>query len=158
MGSAEHTRLVAWSHQMRDVHTRLLDAWAVAYDAAESHGPPPPQARELLLHCWGFCLSVSGHHRGEDTVLFPALARQHPELVPVLSRLRSDHSMLEHLLGGYREALDSQADSDELRQHLDGIGAVLQTHFRYEERVLLPLLDALPLQAEPREVFGPLAP
>lgn len=38
---------------------------------------------------------------------------------------------------------------------MDGIGAIMESHFRYEERQLLGVLDALDLDAEVTEVLGP---
>jgi hypothetical protein len=43
-------------------------------------------------------------------------------------------------------------------RHLDGIEAVMQTHFRYEERRLLDVLDSIPDESvTAAELFGPLA-
>lgn len=43
-----------------------------------------------------------------------------------------------------------------LARHLDGIGAIMESHFRFEERRLLTVLEALALDADPRDVLGPL--
>jgi len=69
----------------------------------------------------------------------------------------TDHNMLEHLLGGLTAAIDEGADDDALHRHLDGIGAVMETHFRYEESQLLTVLDALALEGTPTELLGDLA-
>lgn len=69
----------------------------------------------------------------------------------------SDHNMLEHLIGQLTAAMESDADPDELHRHLDGIGAVMETHFRYEESQLLVVLDALALEGEPTQLLGDLA-
>lgn len=146
---------------MRTVHHRLSDALDLALAAAEkstdSGLTPPDPASDPVLHCWGFCLALSGHHRAEDLVLFPELAAAQPHLHPVLARLRSDHSMIEYLLGQYRHALAEHRPAAELITHLHGISAVMTTHFRYEERHLIPLLDALDLPPEPQRVLGPPA-
>lgn len=159
--SPERERLRAWSQQMHTVHQRLSDALDVARESAEDAiasaiGPSDPAA-DPVLHCWGFCLALSGHHHSEDEVLFPHLAAAHPQLQPVLAQLRSDHSMIEHLLGEYRAALAQQRPGADLVRILDGISAVMTTHFRYEEKSLLPLLDALDLPDDPQQVLGPLA-
>ena len=66
--------------------------------------------------------------------------------------------MIEHLIGELRRAMDAGAATEEKARHLDGIAAVMETHFRYEERRLLDVLDAIDLDgAEPAELFGPLA-
>ena len=43
-----------------------------------------------------------------------------------------------------------------LLRHLDGVEAVMESHFRYEERQLLTVLESLDLAAETSEVLGPL--
>lgn len=40
--------------------------------------------------------------------------------------------------------------------HLQGLAAIMESHFRFEERELEPLLDRLQLEADPGSVFGPL--
>ena len=66
--------------------------------------------------------------------------------------------MIGHLLGEFRHSMGAGGSPEELLRHLDGIEAVLTTHFRYEEKRLLDALDALVLDGlEPPQVFGPLA-
>jgi len=147
---------------MRRVHTRLREALAVvraAGDADEGDagdGLGGTAIDDLLLYCVGFCTALDAHHRGEDRTLFPAIEAAHPELADVLRALRQDHSMLAHLIGGLRAAAGSGASRAELDRHLDGIEAVMETHFRYEERQLLTVLEALALDATSREALGPL--
>jgi hypothetical protein len=66
------------------------------------------------------------------------------------------HSMIAHLLGGLEEAVDRSAAPAELDRHLDGIAAIMESHFRYEERQLLSVLETLALDADPTAVLGPL--
>lgn len=178
-------RIVAWGAELRRVHVQLRRAMALAREAVEdaadgtaleggavSEGGTAPEgsataARELLLFCHGFCLALSGHHRAEDGALFPQLVAAHPELAPVVAKLKQDHSMIEHLIGGLDAALTRGAPAEETLQHLDGIEAVMETHFRYEERQLVAVLDASPglgshgrgsqdLGADRQRLFGPL--
>lgn len=149
MSERETTRLVAWNQEMREVHRRLREA--VRLITADELAPA-----DLLLFCHGFCTALDGHHRGEDTTLFPAIEAAHPHLRPVLRALRQDHSMIAHLLGGLRDAVLSEAPPEELRRHLDGISAIMENHFRYEERQLLTVLETLHLTADPKEALGPL--
>lgn len=65
---------------MRSVHNRLREALKVTREAARAGVPAEPAARELLLFCRGFCTALTGHHVGEDSRLFPAIAAAHPEL------------------------------------------------------------------------------
>jgi hypothetical protein len=160
----EHTtgttpgRTRAWSSEMRAVHERLRAALAISREQIEDGGDVDPPSRELLLYCWGFCAALSGHHRAEDDALFPRLVEQRPDLAPVIGQLARDHSMIEHLLGELGRALDGGAPAAEKLRHLDGIEAVMETHFRYEELRLLDVLDrVLDDGPAPADLFGPLA-
>ncbi len=157
MTESETHRLVAWAHEMRTVHQRLRDALEIARESVEDGSVPPAPERDLLLHCWGFCTALGGHHRGEDDVLFPALVRAHPDLAAVVAYLKQDHSMIEHLIQGFRNSLDSGSDPATLLRHLDGIDAVMESHFRYEERELMEILEHLELDSDPTSALGPLA-
>ncbi|MFT4187337.1 MAG: hemerythrin domain-containing protein [Aeromicrobium sp.] len=155
MTEGEKTRLVAWSQELRAVHGRLREALRLVRDTVDG-GDPLEASRDLLLFCHGFCSALTRHHQGEDRELFPAIAAAHPELRDTLSYLRQDHSMIEHLLNGLRDAVDHAATPEELDRHLEGIAAIMESHFRYEERQLLAVLESLALDADPREVLGPL--
>ncbi|MFF0056066.1 hemerythrin domain-containing protein [Streptomyces microflavus] len=156
MTERETTRLVAWSQELRRVHHRLREALEVTRTALDEGVPGESATRELLLYCHGFCAALDSHHQGEDRTLFPAIAAAHPELRPVLRSLEQDHSMIAHLLGGLRAAVDRAASPEELDRHLEGIAALMENHFRYEERQLLAVLETLELTAAPGEVLGPL--
>lgn len=156
MTERETTRLIAWSHELRSVHRRLREALAVTRASLADGTPGEAATRELLLYCHGFCAALDGHHRGEDRTLFPAVAEAHPELQPVLRALEQDHSVIAHLLGSLRAAAGRSAPPAELSRHLDGAAAIMESHFRYEERQLLTVLEGLDLAADPAEVLGPL--
>ncbi|MGK9146762.1 hemerythrin domain-containing protein [Plantibacter flavus] len=156
MTERETTRLIAWNNELRSVHRRLRDALAVAQAAVTDGGPSDDATRDLLLYCHGFCVALDGHHRGEDRALFPAIEAAHPDLAPVLRSLERDHSMIAHLLGELSAAVDRSASPAELSMHLDGVAAVMETHFRYEERQLLWVLDSLELHDAVSGVLGPL--
>ncbi|MDN5726335.1 MAG: hemerythrin domain-containing protein [Propionibacteriales bacterium] len=87
---------------------------------------------------------------------FPAIAAAHPDLADTLRRLQQDHSMINHLLGSLESAVDRRASPVELEQHLEGVAAIMESHFAYEERQLLSVLDRLALSVNPDEVLGPL--
>lgn len=154
MTEGGNDRLVAWSRELRVVHGRLREALQVTQEALATGDSAPEMARELLLYCHGFCTALTTHHEGEDRRLFPVLADEHPELAPTLRALEQDHAMIAHLIGSLRGALDSAAPPAELARHLEGIAAIMESHFRYEERVLLPQLESLTLDADPGEVLG----
>lgn len=147
--------MMAWGQELLRVHHRLRRALEVARQEA-ADGDAGSATRELLLYCHGFCAALDGHHRGEDVLLFPAIAETYPELEPTLRRLEQDHSMIGHLLGSLQAAVERSAGSVELGQHLEGIAAIMESHFRYEERALAVVLEGLDLSADPADVFGPL--
>ncbi|MGO1563079.1 MAG: hemerythrin domain-containing protein [Actinomycetaceae bacterium] len=156
MTEGERNRLVAWATELRAVHERLREALHVTRGALADGTPAEPATRELLLFCHGFCAALTAHHRGEDRELFPAIAATHPELRDTLRALEQDHSMIGHLLTGLQAAVDRTAPPDELDGHLEGVAAIMESHFRYEERALTRVLGTLRLDADPGSVLGPL--
>ncbi|WP_241245833.1 hemerythrin domain-containing protein [Microbacterium sp. 4R-513] len=149
-------RLVAWRWELREAHRRLRLALQMAQDAVRHETALPDVSRDLLLFCHGFCVSLEGHHRGEDASLFPALASQYPEATRVVGLLRQDHAMISTLLSQLDAAAQANASPAVLARHLEGLAAIMESHFRFEERELEPLLDELELDADPSTVFGPL--
>nr|WP_206444481.1 hemerythrin domain-containing protein [Nocardioides sp. KC13] len=141
---------------MRRVHDRLRTALRVTQEAIAAGDPAEPATRDLLLFCHGFCAALTGHHEGEDRELFPAIARARPDLRETIRHLEQDHSMVGHLLGGLQAAVEKAGTPEELGKHLEGIAAIMESHFRFEERKLLSVLESLELDADVGEVFGPL--
>ncbi|MGN7860269.1 hemerythrin domain-containing protein [Microbacterium sp. 22303] len=155
MTERETTRLIAWSNELRQAHARLREALGVV--RAGVHGPDPQRpARDLLLYCRGFCTALDQHHRGEDRALFPAIEAAHPELAPVLRKLSEDHAMIDVLLTALSTAVDGGVPPDDIDRHLDGVGAIMESHFAFEERQLLGVLETLALDADPPDVLGRL--
>lgn len=115
-----------------------------------------PAHSDLLLHCHRFCAALSGHHVNEDVALFPELSARHPELRAMIAKLAADHDLIASLLGQLDHALGRSAPRDELLRHLDGLAAIMESHFRYEERQLLDILSTLELDADPRACLGPI--
>lgn len=100
------------------------------------------------------------HHRLRAALEVPAeeLEDGAPRLEPVAPRLRQDHSMIAHVLAGLDDVLRRGGTPEQVRGHLDGIGAVMESRSRVEERGLLDLLDALePHGLDPTQVSGPVA-
>jgi hemerythrin-like domain-containing protein len=154
---AGDSRLVAWGQELRAVHQRLRDALDVARESIGG-GATPSLSGDLLLFCHGFCHALDGHHRSEDDITFPLVVQRHPELAPVVAQLMQDHSTIRHLIRQLEHDLGRAADAEVLRRHLDGIEAVMETHFRYEERQLIAVLDRLPVgELDKTTLFGPIA-
>jgi hemerythrin-like domain-containing protein len=151
-------RVVAWGQELREVHKRLREALRIARSAVEDGASGPTAARDLQLYCIGFCAALTGHHRSEDASLFDVVLAAEPGLEPVVAELKRDHSMLDHLLGELERAARSGADQDELLRHLDGVEAVMETHFRFEEKKLVGVLDGTDHPADDKQrMLGPLA-
>jgi hemerythrin-like domain-containing protein len=156
MAEGDTSRLVAWGNEMRAVHDRLRRALELTREAAGQGQDPTVASRDLLLFCRGFCSALTGHHEGEDRVLFPAIAAQHPELAETLVTLEQDHAMIGHLVGELDRVVERGGSPDAIERHLEGIAAIMESHFRYEERSLLAVLEALDLDASGQDAFGPL--
>ena len=159
MTTGEQHRLIAWDRELSAAHRRLRQAVSLARSAAcESReaGDSVSARAELLLYCHGFCTAPGGHHTREDVGLFPELAARYPQLRPTLDRLRQDHEVIATLLAELERALASRASAGVMARHLDGLTAIMESHFRYEERRLLGPLAELDLDADPRSLLGPL--
>ena len=138
-----YPRLTALGNQLIETHVRLLDALDALRD-----GKPPP--RELADHCLAFCAAVTRHHTEEDTTVFPLLAARHPELRDVLDGLERDHRMVAGMLTRAAE-LARDLDVDGARAELDGLAALLESHFTWEEKRLVAALNAVrPDELRPR--------
>lgn len=133
----------------------FVRAWLSATREAVDAGAPGEAAmRDLLLYCHGFCAALDDHHRSEDRTLFPEIEAAHPDLAPVLRKLQQDHSMMEHLIGGLRAAVAAPSPPDVLARHLEGLAAIMESHFGYEERQLLVVLETLALTSSADEALG----
>lgn len=152
----ERARVIAWGAELRRVHRRLTDALEIARESIEA-GEPAAPTLEPLTYCWAFCTALDGHHGGEDALLFPAVEAARPDLAGVLDTLRRDHRMIGHLIGELRRAMTAGAGPDDLLRHLDGIDAVMTTHFRFEEKRLVGVIDAaVPPDVDSTILLGPL--
>ena len=151
-------RVHAWGRELRAVHQRLRDALEVAREAVVDGGRAETVSRDLRLFCLGFCTALNGHHTSEDSALFPLILERRPDLAPVIAQLKQDHSMIEHLIAGLEKAVDSGKGAEEQLRHLDGIEAVMETHFRYEEKKIIDVLDGFTDEGlDKSALLGPLA-
>ena len=145
----EYQRFRAYGNQLIEIHIGLRDMLA---DLREGVVP----GRELGAHCLTFCAAVTRHHTGEDNGVFPFLAARHPELRDFLGRLERDHQVIAGMLGRVqRTAAELQPGNEPepgreavIRAELDGLAAVLETHFIGEEKRLVAVLNALEASAD----------
>jgi hypothetical protein len=148
--SSARARLTALGHQLIETHTHLLNTLDDIRDSAtappDPAGPPGGFAvgsRDLAAHCLVFCSAVSRHHTAEDGTVFPLLAAKHPELRPVLDGLERDHVIMSGMLSRVSE-LAGRLDMDGALAELEGLAALIESHFRWEEKRLVDALNALP--------------
>jgi len=158
VGEGEKNRLTAWNLELQAAHRRLRRALRLAREALEAGdiGDAASARADLLLYCKGFCAALDGHHVREDAGLFPELSARHPSLRPAIAKLQQDHEMIATLLARFDRAMTSDASPGELATHLDGLSAIMESHFRYEERELLGALSTLDLDVDPHDLLGPL--
>ncbi len=99
-------------------------------------------AVELRRSCLTFCSALTAHHTAEDDTLFPQLARDFPDLRTVLAKMTQDHHMVSGIIGKIETLVADagSADHDRLLGELDGLAAILESHFSFEERQLTTLL------------------
>ncbi|MFI9366286.1 hemerythrin domain-containing protein [Kitasatospora sp. NPDC053057] len=101
----------------------------------------------MLTHCLAFCSALTNHHQGEDEGLFAALVRERPDLAPTVAKLVEDHGFIAAILTRVRELAEQGAekegaDLEVIGRELDGLAAIMESHFGYEERAIGAALDA----------------
>ncbi|GIH17688.1 hemerythrin domain-containing protein [Rugosimonospora africana] len=116
-------------------------------------GPPRPGLPALAAHCVAFCSVLRRHHTGEDSGAFAVLADRFPHLRPVLGELERDHRIVADILRRIEDLIGSSgadrtggagpADARRVRAELDGLTALLESHFTYEEKRLVAALNSV---------------
>lgn len=167
--SSPFERLTAFGNQLIEVHLWLREELDALRQSAErsfadgarglAEGAPNFDGgtlpRELRAHCLTFCSALDRHHRGEDGGAFRVLAEQFPELRPVLEELSDDHRVIDaslQRLQALMDALSPESDPVEFRRELDGLAALMETHFLYEEKRVVSALNALDAPGWKREL------
>ncbi|MEV4132893.1 hemerythrin domain-containing protein [Dactylosporangium sp. NPDC049742] len=134
MASQHGDRAVAFSLQLEQAHQELRRQLATL--RAGSPGT-------LTTHCLAFCAAVAAHHQGEDAGMFADLLRERPDLTGTVAKLVEDHEMIAWILTRITDLLRGPS-TDSLAGELDGLAAILESHFRFEERTISAALDATP--------------
>jgi hemerythrin-like domain-containing protein len=154
------SRASALGRELIEVHDWLRQ---VLLRLREELGSPatvpalPP--RSLRAHCLAFCTVLTRHHGSEDRAAFPALAAHDPELAPVLAELERDHRVVAGLLRQVEQVAGDfdQDTAQRVRSELGGLAAVLESHFRWEERRIVDALNSLGSPGRAEDFLG-LAP
>ena len=130
-------RAVALSKQLIQVHQSLRERIASARQQVTAGADRPAAGaavpEDLLSHCLGFCAAIHTHHTGED----------HRLVAGILQRIR------ELLAPDWNPAAPGP-----LVRELDGLTAILESHFSYEERRIASALDTLGPGGWDAEVFA----
>ncbi|MGW5419804.1 hemerythrin domain-containing protein [Streptomyces sp. NPDC003943] len=146
-------RVAALSRQLHQAHEDLRRRIG---ETRARLGRPGPADRTLLDHCLAFCAALTSHHRGEDDGIFPQLLRERPDLAPTIAKLVEDHDLISSILTRVTELAGTAAaspapDLGAIGRELDGLAAIMESHFRYEERAIGAALDAV----QPTIATGP---
>jgi len=103
-------------------------------------GQPGAAADDVLVvHCLAFCAALRSHHEGEDAGIFAELLRARPDLEGTIAKLVEDHQMIASILSRVAELADDAKRADgpileAISRELDGLTAIMESHFAYEER------------------------
>jgi hypothetical protein len=139
----DHDRAVAFSLQLAQAHHQLRRQLTLL---KADLGKARPDAGRLATHCLAFCSALESHHRGEDTGMFVELLRQRPDLADTVAKLVEDHHLIASILSRVAELADRAAGSsgpalEAVSRELDGLAAIMESHFNYEERAISVALD-----------------
>nr|WTB31414.1 hemerythrin domain-containing protein [Streptomyces sp. NBC_00830] len=143
MASRDGDRVAALSLQLSQAHQELRRQ---INEIRTSLGQRRLSDDALVTHCLAFCAALTSHHQGEDDGMFSQLQRERPDLSTTVANLVEDHGMIASILSRVRELADKAAESrgpvlEAIRRELDGLAAIMESHFSYEERTISEALD-----------------
>lgn len=144
MASHDGDRVVALSLQLAQAHDELRRR---IRKLRANLGRRADDDDTLVAHCLAFCAALRSHHRGEDTGMFAELLRERPDLAGTVSKLVEDHELVSSILSRIAELADDAARSrgpvpEAIGRELDGLAALMESHFAYEQRAIGGALDA----------------
>jgi len=128
-------RLTALGDELFRIHDSLRAELRRLQDGVRDPGRP------LAVHCLAFCAALTRHHTGEDAGAFPALGERFPELRPLLEKMAEDHDAIAGIVTRIEEVAVSGDPA--LAGELDGLAAIMESHFSFEERRIRDALDSL---------------
>ncbi|WP_438483657.1 hemerythrin domain-containing protein [Streptomyces sp. S186] len=157
MASHDGDRTVALSRQLAQAHQELLRQLD---EIRNSLGHRRLKDDTLLTHCLAFCASLTTHHKGEDDGMFSQLLRARPDLTTTIAKLVEDHEVIASILSQVGELAEKATGLQgtalqSIGRELDGLAAIMESHFSYEERAISKALDdRAPDTDWPGMVFG----
>ncbi|SFA78242.1 Hemerythrin HHE cation binding domain-containing protein [Amycolatopsis marina] len=159
-GAADRLRRLG--DELVAIHDRLRGDLRQVRQQIEDGTAPAHSGSSLSVHCLAFCSALTRHHTGEDAGAFPQIADQFPELAPVITKLEQDHAMMSGLIADLERVVSALADDPSLQErtrllsHLDGLTAICDSHFAFEERSIREALNELQGEHLPEDLFGQL--
>ncbi|MEW2468808.1 hemerythrin domain-containing protein [Streptomyces sp. NPDC046994] len=143
MASQDRDRMAAWSLQLAEAHQELRHR---INEIRTGLGQRRLSDDALLTHCLAFCTALTTHHHGEDDGMFSQLLLARPDLAATVANLAEDHGMIAAILAQVSELADRAAGSggdalEPIGGELDGLAAIMESHFGYEERTISEALD-----------------
>jgi hypothetical protein len=135
--------------ELRDVLRQVRDGAMHAADARGALNEMALRQNDWTLGtiCSRYCGVVAAHHSGEDSVLFPNLARRHPQLDAVIDRLTDEHLVIHEAIEQVDHALVQHMTRpeghDAIQDAIDFLTDALLSHLAYEEHELLEPLARL---------------
>jgi hypothetical protein len=142
VASQDRDRAIALSLQLARAHRELRCQINQLKTDLGQHRPDDV----LASHCLTFCAALTSHHQGEDMGMFDELLRERPDLASTVANLIQDHEVIASILSRVAELADHAAGShgrvlEAIGRELDGLLAIMQSHFNYEERTISAALD-----------------
>jgi alkanesulfonate monooxygenase SsuD/methylene tetrahydromethanopterin reductase-like flavin-dependent oxidoreductase (luciferase family) len=144
-----HNMLRQELSELRDILQQVRDGAMHAADARGALNEMALRQNDWTLGtiCSRYCGVVAAHHSGEDSVLFPHLARREPQLQPVIDRLTDEHLVIHEAIEQVDHALVEHMTRpeghDAIQDALDFLTDALLSHLAYEEQELVEPLGRL---------------
>jgi len=144
-----HNMLREELSELRDILQQVRDGAMHAADARGALNEMALRQNDWTLGtlCSRYCGVVAAHHSGEDSVLFPHLARREPQLKPVIDRLTDEHLVIHEAIEQVDHALVQHMTRpeghDAIQDAIDFLTDALLSHLAYEEQELVEPLARL---------------
>jgi hypothetical protein len=143
VASHDRDRAVALSLQLAQAHDELRRQLR---SLKADLGRRRPSDDGLVTHCLAFCAAITAHHQGEDAGMFAELLRRRPDLAGTIGKLVEDHALISWILTRITDlAADATASRgaalNAISGELDGLAAIVESHFAFEERTISVALD-----------------
>src|SRR6202140_3708686 len=129
--------------ELRDILRQVRDGAMHAADARGALNEMALRQNDWTLGtiCSRYCGVVAAHHSGEDSILFPHLARREPQLKPVIDRLTDEHLVIHEAIEQVDHALVEHMTRpeghDAVQDAIDFLTDALLSHLAYEEQELV---------------------